>query len=64
MSEAVEVSATGALMQGVVKVVRVMGVEVVWCGVVGRVEKAESCVAAGQGSFSDKVCQSSEADAA
>ena len=44
-------SATGVVMENVVKVVRVMVVEVVWLGVVGCVEEggATGELAAGQG---------------
>ena len=40
--KAVDVSATGAVMDDVVRVVRVMGVEVVWLRVLRKAEQLES----------------------
>ena len=65
MENAVYMSATGALMQGVVKIVRVMGVEVVWLGVLRSGAAGElGCAVLGRARSSDSACQSSEADAA
>lgn len=50
-------------MNSVVKVVRVMGGEVVWLGVLRKAERLESWLL-GRARFSDTRCLSSEAGAA